>query len=488
MNILIIMSDQHHPHFMGCAGHPVVETPNLDAIAREGTRFSGANCPSPLCGPSRMSFLTGAYPFRTGVYANGQPLPSDFPTFAHALTAAGYQTALIGRMHITGPDQEHGFQYAFSRDVTASTLGGGLLPLLDGLHAGSGPAGVTLSGPGSNAYHLYDDLIARRACGWLAESDPSRPFCMVVGFALPHNPFVCSEEDYERYKGRVEPPAVTDEEAARMHPAVRRAYEKLRVATREDARRALAAYCGSVTALDRRVGSILAALWESGRGGSTLVVYTSDHGEMAGEHGLWFKTCFYEGSVGVPLLMSMPGEIPAGGTLRECVNLVDLTATVLDLAGAEPLPEIDGRSFRRLWRPNLGAWDDTTYSEYGTRWAEPLLARMVRRGRMKYVYYHEMPELLFDLDNDPGERYNLAEMADYAAVKGELRALVLRDWDPAEVARRLDSWKRRNGVLYRAYCAAPPKDEHIYRPDATANYLLDVPSFKRDPKPHYGSY
>lgn len=488
MNIVIIMSDQHHPRFMGCAGHPVLETPNLDAIAHDGARFDSACCPSPLCGPSRMSFLTAAHPHRTGVYANGQPLPSDFPTFAHALTAAGYQTALIGRMHITGPDQNHGFEYVFAKDVTASTLGGGVLPLLDGLHAGSGPSGISLSGPGGSAYHLYDDLVARRASDWINEADPGRPFCMVVGFALPHNPFVCSEADYAAYKDRVEPPVVTEEEVARMHPAIRDTYEKLRCATRDEARRALAAYCGSIAALDRRVGDILHALNEAGRAGSTLVVYTSDHGEMAGEHGLWYKGCFYEPSVGVPLLMSLPGEIPAGATFRECVNLVDLTATVLDLAGAEPLPDTDGRSFRRLWRPNLGAWEDVTFSEYGTRWARSLLARMVRRGRMKYVYCHELPEMLFDLDNDPDERYNLAEMPEYAAVKTELRALALRDWDPAEITRRLDQWKRRNEVLYRAYCAVPPGDPHIYRPDPTANFLLDVPAFKRDRALRNGSY
>ncbi len=486
MNILVIMSDQHHPRFMSCAGGPFAETPNLDRIARAGARFESACCPSPLCGPSRMSFLSGLYPCRTGVYANGQALPSDIPTLAHALGAAGYETALVGRMHIVGPDHAHGFERVFPADVTASTLGGGLSPILDGLHAGGGVESLTLSGAGGNPYQLYDDLVTRRACEFIASSDRRRPFAMVVGFALPHNPYVCSEEDYDRWKDRVRLPVVAPDDPGATHPALRETFERLARATAEDARRSLAAYCGSISALDRRVGLILDALERAARPEPTLMVYTSDHGEMAGEHGLWHKSCFFEAAVGVPLLMSLPGEIPAGVVLRPGVNLTDLTATLLDLAGAEPLPEADGRSFRALWRG--GTWEGTVFSELGTRWRRSLLARMVRRGSMKYVYYHDLPDLLFDLERDPEERRNLAEVPEYAVLRAELRALVLHDWDPQVISKGLDRWKRRNGVIDRWRRAAGPPDPHIFRPPEGSAWLRDVPGFAPERQLQEGAY
>jgi len=486
MNILIIMADQHNARYLGCADHPVIRTPNLDRLAAAGARFPAAYCSSPLCGPSRMSFLSGLYPCHSGVYANGQPLPSDIPTYAHALGAAGYATALAGRMHIVGDDQRHGFEEKIGPDVTASTLGGGMMPLLEGLHAGSGPAGLTLSGPGDSSYQHYDDDVVAQSCAWLRRRDAARPFCLTVGLALPHNPFVCAPDDYAMYAGRIS----LREDPENLHPAWHPAIDAFKRAgvTREDQLRALAAYAGSVTATDRRVGRLLDTLDQLDLAGDTLVVYTSDHGETAGAHGLWYKCSAYEGSAAVPLILRLPGRIPPGRLQPECVNLVDLTATVLDLAGAPALPDSDGRSFRGLWADPSAPWDNTTFCEYGTRWGRSLLLRMVRHDAMKYVYYHGQPDELFDLAADPEERANRAEHPDYQTTRQELRQLVMRGWNPEQVNAWLDLWGRRESILYQWYASRPRNDPELYQPPPGCNRLDLAPGFKPKPTIIRGSY
>lgn len=483
MNILVLLSDQHHRRYLGCAGHPVIETPHLDRLARQGVRFESAYCPSPLCGPSRMSFLTGLYPCHTGIYANGQALPSDLPTFAHALGAAGYQTALVGRMHLVGDDQKHGFEEKILGDVTSSTLGGGIQPLLEGLHAGSGPDGLLLSGPGDSAYHHYDDAVTDQACAWLSRQDGRRPFCLTVGFALPHNPFVCSPEDYVRYEGRVTLPVRLDE--------TKDADPSLSPPTQvpvSDQVRALTAYCGSVTATDRRIGRILAQLEQQGLASDTLIVYTSDHGEAAGERGLWFKCTMYEGSAGIPLVLCLPGVLPAGQVYPECVNLVDVTATLLDLAGIPALPGCDGRSLRPLWAGPAGAWVNQTFSEYGTRWGSQELTRMVRRDGWKYVYHDGYSDELFDLSADPDERRNLAGASELQTIRQELSSLLMVGWDPVKINREMDLWKQRNAVIYGWYMSRERPDPELYEGPPGCNRLDRVPTFVPHPVVRRGMY
>jgi len=480
MNILIIMSDQHNLGYLGCAGHQTIETPHLDRLASTGVRFENAYCPSPLCGPARMSFLTGLYPHQTGVYANAQPLPSDIPTFAHALSGAGYATALIGRMHLTGPDRLHGFEEKLCGDVTASTAGGGLHPRTEGLPAGGQPAGLRLSGPGDSAYQHYDDEVTETAAAWIREQSANEdvPFMACVGLALPHNPYVCSAEDYDRYAGRVSLPSSDPE---KLQPVIRERHDReTEGVTQEEMLRSLAAYCGSVTATDRRVGRIISALEESGQLEDTLVVYTSDHGDAAAEHGLWHKTTMYEGSAGVPMIMRVPGLDLRGRVETRNVNLIDLAPTLLDYAGVTPLPRIDGRSLRGLVEGDSDEWDNVTFSEYGTRWGRACLMRMVRRDNWKYVYYDDGGESLFDLAEDPGEDCDLASDPSKSAVLCALRSEALRDWDSAEVSRRLDVWSERNAVIFSWMKSRHRDDPELYYPPAGSNRLDLVPDWRAE--------
>ena len=370
LNFLVLMADQHSPHVLGCYGDPVVRTPNLDSLAAKGVLFRSAYCQSPICVPSRMSFLTGRQPSDIRVWGNGDTLPSDVPTFAHALGAGGYETALIGRMHFNGIDQWHGFA---KREV------GSILPIYPHLPMpmperfmvgarNASRAGVQLAGPGHTAYQSYDEEVTTRTIAFLREHarEPRRPFCAVAGFVLPHSPFICSREQWDYYLPRVTVPQLPADYFERLHPAILRwrAARGLEGVTPEEVRKARAGYYGLVSDLDQRIGRVLGALQESGLDRNTVVIYTSDHGEMAGELGMWWKSNFYEGSVTVPLIISCPSRLQQRQRRREVVELVDVAPTLTDLAGSPPMPLTAGKSLAPLLRGERVAWPNRAFSEF----------------------------------------------------------------------------------------------------------------------------
>ena len=347
-DIVLIMSDQHNRSVMGCAGHPLVQTPNLDALARQGTRFTNAYCPFPLCGPSRAGFMTAQYPSTIGVF-DGDDFPSSVPTFAHGMGAAGYEAVLCGRMGWGELDQFHGFERRIHGDVISfdaihkEVIGRGFNKT-----GGQTRYAVEVAGYGRTGFQLFDQSVVDSARSFIAGRDPgARPCCLVVGLMLPHNPLICQRELFEYYLERIPAPEpVSRDYLDRLHPAIRRWRERREVdaLTPEQNRRGLAAYYGLVTELDGSVGRIVEAVKESSRQENTIFIYCSDHGDMACEHGMWWKSNFYEGSVGVPLIVSGPG-VAADRVNHSVVSLVDVGPTMLDMAGAEPLPDVAGRSF-----------------------------------------------------------------------------------------------------------------------------------------------
>ncbi|SVD44716.1 uncharacterized protein METZ01_LOCUS397570, partial [marine metagenome] len=197
-NILLIMSDQHHAGLMSCAGDSIAETPNIDRLARQGVRFSNAYCTFPLCGPSRMSFMTCRHPHEICLWDNASQLNSDTPTFAHSFLSAGYDTILSGRMHFVGWDQRHGYAQRLISDVPQSAhlaAGWKLRDVLGDLidTPGMSLAGLLKSGPGRTGYHAYDEAVTHTTVEWLRQRGLSRqekPFLLTVGYAAPHCPFV----------------------------------------------------------------------------------------------------------------------------------------------------------------------------------------------------------------------------------------------------------------------------------------------------------
>lgn len=472
-NLLYIHSDQHCANVLGCYGDPVVQTPNLDRLAAQGVLFESAYCPSPICVPSRMSILTGRHPFENDCWTNEHALDSGIPTLAHAMGAAGYWPVLIGRMHARGPDQLHGYAERLVGDHSANHPGG--YPDVDhGMLKGTqGPDRISLikSGPGQNAYEVHDEYVTAATVARLNELAIRRrsgvawePFSISVGFMLPHQPFVARRRDYEKYVGRVPPPRHPEPFGDHLHPYFRWWRERCGIAEVSEAEvmRARTAYWALVNRVDDMVGEILDALERNGLAENTLIIYSSDHGEQVGEHGLWWKQTFYEEAVRVPMILSWPGHLPQGLRCRQVVSALDLNATILDALGAPPLPASHGRSLLGLMRGESVVWQDRAFSEYCTD--EGCTHRMVREGDWKLNYYHGQEPQLFNLREDPEELHDRAQDPACRRVRAELTAFVLDGWDPDVVAARVQQ-KRADVELLTAWA-------HHTRPMETYRWPL----------------
>jgi len=458
-NIVLIVADQHNPHVLGCAGDPVVQTPNLDRLAAQGARFTGCYTPAPLCAPARLGLLTGQYPSALDVWDNSAVLPSHVSTFAHALGAGGYEAVLCGRMHLNGPDPFHGFEKRLHGDVA------GYLSLEirgQGYYTTTGQThyAVEVAGRGRTGCAAFDDDVTDRACDFIeARGAGGRPYCLVVGYVLPHNPLICQRRWFDHYLAALpvpEPPP--PEFLQNLHPALRAWRQRRGVdhLTPEQHHRGRAAYYGLVSQLDANVGRLLEALERCGQADDTVVVYTADHGDMAGEqHGMWWKSCYYEGAAGVPLLARHPGHIPAPATVDAIVGLVDLGPTLLDLARCPALPGAAGRSFAPLLagHPAPADWPHEVFCEYGGAHGD-LPSCMVRRGPWKLAYYHEFDScLLYDLESDPGETRDRATDPECAGVVDELLARLRSRWSGERALERIAYQQRARDVI--ASCGHP---------------------------------
>ena len=461
-NLLYIHSDQHSPHVTGCYGNDLVDTPNLDRLAASGVMFDNVYCCSPICVPSRMSMLSGRHPYQNEVWTNEHGLDSRIPTIAHAMGAAGYQPELVGRMHAVGQDQLHGYAARFVGDHGANFPGNpgpdrGILSVTAGPHHLS----LERSGPGQSAYQVHDEdvtavTIARlnrlgvqKRAGLLKQ-----PFSISVGLMLPHPPYVARQEDYDRYADSMPLPSKSSPPPDEQHPFLRwwRQSTGIEVMDDSEVRRARAAYAGLVYRTDAMIGQILHALVENGLDDNTLIIYTSDHGDMQGEHGLFWKHVFYEESVRVPLILSWAGRIPPQQRCQQVVSALDVAATMLDAMEAPSLPNSAGRSFLSQIEGlnEVPAWENVAFSEYCTdKFGPPEGAyhRMIRREEWKYIHYHEHPSQLFNLREDPDELFDRSGDPGCRPILQDLRGEVLRDWDPELVRRKMAQKRADEPIL-----------------------------------------
>ena len=495
-DILLIVSDQHNPSFLGCYGDGLAQTPNLDRLAAGGVLFEQAYCNSPLCGPSRQSFKTGRYPGELGCWDNSGTLASDVPTFAHALGIAGYEVALAGRCHWRGPDQRHGFEPRLVGDVTTAYWAGlhnYWLRVRDKdycIYPLQSRSFLThFSGPGDSQILEFDRAVLKASLEFVRERSARanrRPYCLLVGFSAPKNPFVCPPELFELYDGKVPAPSLPDDHLDRLHPVYRRALKNANLESLPlgDVIRVRTAYYGLVTFTDNLVGKLLAELERSGLRENTLVSYFPDHGEMAGEHGLWWKNSLYDGASRVPWIVSLPRELPEGIRVQQPVSLVDLFPSLCDWTGAPSPPGLRGRSLNELILGDPSFKDRAVISElYQGFPGVDLIARMVRKGPWKYNYYHgERPEL-FNLEQDPGEFCNLAEERMWRQTCDELRALALVGWDPQGIASLIRESRERTAYLSRWSRTVNPPDPdqwsglHEPVPEEWLQNALDIPEY-----------
>ena len=375
LNLLVIMSDEHNARVLGCAGHPLVQTPHLDALAARGTRFTNASCNVPICVPSRASFLTGRYGHQIGAWDNALPYTgAAAASWGHRLGAHGRQVTTIGKLHYRNtrddiglPDQRIPMHVMHERGDVFGSIRWDIPPArhqLENIHAAGG---------GDSEYLRYDSAIADQACAWLRDesSGHEAPWCLFVSFTLPHFPLIAPPADFARYPLEDVPlPIQWRPEDWPDHPHVA-AFREARVQTREEfpgeepTRRAIAAYLGMCTFLDAQIGRVLGALNACGLADRTRVIYTSDHGETLGDYGLWGKSVMYDSAVAVPLILAGP-DVPAGAVRDVSVSLVDAFPTICEGAGV-PLEAADadlpGTSLWPLARGE-GPESRTTFAEY----------------------------------------------------------------------------------------------------------------------------
>lgn len=478
-NLLYIHSDQHNPYVTGCYGDDLVKTPNLDKLASEGVVLENVYCPSPICVPSRMSMLTGRYPYENRVWTNSHILDSGIPTFAHAMGAAGYEPLLIGRMHALGPDQLHGYTDRLVGDHGPNHPGG--IGVDHGELTGTaGPARVSLekSGPGQSAYQVHDEDVTAATIDYMNRLGIQKkagllniPFSISVGFMLPHQPFVARKEDYELYEDNMTMPKYPEPYSDNLHPYFKWWREKCGITDVENGEiiRARTAYWALVTRMDIMIGQILTALKDNNLDENTLIIYSSDHGEQVGEHGLWWKQTFYEHSVKVPAILSWQGVLPEGERCERVISSLDINATMIDALDGPSLPNSRGRSLLRLLKDDDTDWEDIAFSEYCTY--DGCFHRMIRHDDWKLNYYYGQPSQLFNLKDDPNELQDKTDDPNCQDIKNELTKKVLDGWDPEKIKLQMDEKKLDTQILGRWTRNTQPVDQYRWSLLPEMDYL-----------------
>ena len=408
-----------------------------------------------------MSLKTGRYPYDIECWDNNPDLASGIPTFAHALGIAGYEVVLDGRAHFRGGDQRHGFQDRLVGDESGSYWGQmndrwvevNGTTYLTGIEGFYRPAITAFSGPGGSQYQEYDKVVLEAALNFIRDRSSQtnrRPFCLVVGFESPHYWFTCPPELFAKYEGKVEAPPLPDNHPDSLHPINKEILKNGDVVSipPDDVKRTRAAYYGLVEFTDWMVGQLNTALEDGGLKDETLVLYLTDHGEMAGEHGMWWKNCFYEGASRVPLLVTLPNKFPAKKRVHELVSLIDLFPSLCDWTGAPYPPGLMGQSLDPFIHGKAMDQERVVYSElYSGFPGVRTIARMARQGPWKYNFYDGEPSELFNLVDDPHEFDNLAEKRTYRDVCNKMKKLVLQNWDPDKISIKLQEHRDRMDYL-----------------------------------------
>jgi N-acetylglucosamine-6-sulfatase len=430
-NLVVVLVDDHRYDAMGFMGHPFIETPSIDALARGGVHFRNAVVTTALCSPSRASILTGLYAHRHRVVDNNNPVPPELTFFPQYLQAAGYQTAFVGKWHM-GRDSDQP-QRGFDRWVSFQGQGTYL------------PAGQTLNVDGERVPRrgYMTDELTDYAVEWLGGRDRSRPFLLYLSHKGVHVDtlpaerrltFIPAERHLGRYEGKpvAQPPSQgprsADDAAPMWAQNQRNSFHGVEFPyhSRLDVAEYFRRYAETLLAVDDSVGRVLAALRAQDALDSTLVLYLGDNGFAFGEHGLIDKRTAYEESIRVPMVMSAPGLLPAGAVVSAVAANIDVAPTLLEAAGLEPPPGLDGRSLLRPARGDVEGWRTEVLYEYFWERNFPHTPTMhaLRGERYKYIRYHGIwdSDELFDLQQDPLETRNLIRDPAHQAMAEQLNA------------------------------------------------------------------
>jgi choline-sulfatase len=483
-NILIVMVDQMAPAFLSAYGHKIVKTPNLDALAASGIVFENAYCASPLCSPSRASFMAGLLPSRTRVYDNAAEFAADIPTYAHHLRGLGYRTVLSGKMHFCGPDQLHGFEARLTTDIYPADFG--WTPDWDRPEERPSwyhnMSSVTRAGLCVRTNQLdFDDEVtfaAEREIYDKARGVDPRPLLLVASLTHPHDPYAITQKYWDLYRddeidmpGAPIPPEALDPHSRRLRHVYAMDSQPV---TEAQIRAARHAYYGEISYCDDNLGRLVRALEDCGLRDDTIVIFLGDHGEMLGDRGLWYKMSFFEGAARVPLIVNAPGRF-APRRVAECVSLLDVTPTLVDLAGGDSLTlgaSVDGRSLVPHLKGDKG--HDEAIGEYLAEGAiAPIV--MIRRRDYKFIHSPADPDQLYDVKRDPGERDNLAARPEQAERVDEFRREVARRWNPRALDTEVRASQARRRLVDAALNTGAPRSWD-FQPirDASKSYVRNT--------------
>jgi choline-sulfatase len=430
-NVLFICSDQHSFRFSGYAGHPLVQTPNLDRLAASGTVFESAYCGSPVCVPSRACLATGMYPSDSSSFCNSTVWDGSQPVWATYLQDAGYRCRAVGKLDLnddfaTGFDEirtSHGHRHR--PDITSLFR----RPPIYRVGEREGVDGR------SRVKRHSDEKTAETAIEFIHSAD-SQPWATWVGFNQPHSPFIGLQKYYDLYPpDDIDMPREEDLEKQHLVYQALRHFKRVANPIPEDrVRRARSGYYAMVTELDEYIGRLMDAVESAGQVENTIVIYTSDHGETLGEHGLWYKNNLFEDAAHIPLVVSGPG-IPSGQRIDTIVSHVDLIATLLEWADAPPPEGLRGHSLTSLLggdgQPHPGFAYTESHSEGNVTGSY-----MIRKEEWKYIYFTWYEPLLFNLKDDPGETRNRAEDPECQPILRELDDILRAQVDPDALTRK----------------------------------------------------
>ncbi len=413
-NLLIIISDEHRKDVMGCVGHPIVKTPNLDALAARGAVFENAYTPSPMCVPTRASLACGDHVHKIGHWDSATPYDGNVRSWMRQLRDQGVDVTSIGKLHFRSGEDDNGF----SEEIIPMHVVGGVGWTV-GLLREDPPDYTSASelaedvGAGDSSYTDYDLAITAAAENWLdARKGSQKPWAAFVSLVSPHYPLTAPQEYYDMYDpAYIDLPVGYGEHVDPDHSElknIKNFFNYDRYFDEQKMREAKVAYYGLTSFMDDCVGRMLAALETSGQAEDTVVVYISDHGDMMGDQGFWTKQVMYEASVGVPMIATGPG-VPAGRRVKTGTTLLDIAATAVEVTGIEPDTQsnaLPGVSLLEIAN-NVDDPDRTIFSEYHDG-GSTTGTFMVRWDHWKFVYYVGHESQLFNLTNDPHELTNLA--------------------------------------------------------------------------------
>ena len=431
-NMLYIISDQHNRNLLGCYGHPMVQTPNLDRLSEQGTRFTNAYTNCPICVPARASLATGRYVHQIGNWDNGHPYTGNAPSWHHRLREQGFNATSIGKLHFKGQGTDHGFTEEIEPLNVVDGTGDVLGSIREQPPFRNKRPGIREAGPGDSTYLQYDQRNADNAIKWLQEHrDDQTPWCLFLSFVCPHPPYISPPDLYDIYDPDELPmPPQWRTEDWPDHPAMdyfRRFFTFDPQFPEAIVRQLNAAYYGVCTYLDNQIGRVLNTLDELELTDTTRIIYTTDHGEHLGGRGIYGKFTMYEESAAVPFLMAGP-DVPAGKVVETPISLVDSFQTILEAVGAQQTEddaELPGESLWSIAREEDR--DRTVFSEYHAIGAQHG-AYMLRNRQYKYIYHVNNPPQLFDTIDDPKECHDLAQSPEHREVlenfERELRDLI----------------------------------------------------------------